>query len=162
MLPSLGLEWDWLQIRKRGPPQPRGQACGWVQAKPLHKGPLWFLGLALGSASPSGSRKMLPVWQLPEQLVLGQGAGPTPRPLSPSGDAGLLQLRALGSSPPFTARVPEAQGGGYRPEQHARTGTRTRTQHSGHFFSSHSPQEAVGCGLREGRRLSQPTVSESG
>lgn len=62
-----------------------GQARGWVQAKPPHKGPLWPLSLALGSASPSGSRKMLPVWQLQEQPVLGQGTGPTPRPPLPRG-----------------------------------------------------------------------------
>lgn len=68
----------WLQIRKQGPPQPRYQACGEVQAKPPHKGPLWLLSLDLSSMSPSTSGKMLPIWQLLEQPVLGQGTGPHP------------------------------------------------------------------------------------
>ena len=58
--PGLFGSWVWLQLRKQSPPQPRGQACGWVQTNSPHKGPLWLLGPALGSASPSGSRKMLP------------------------------------------------------------------------------------------------------
>lgn len=88
--------WVWLQIRKQGPPQPRYQACEEVQAKPPHKGPLWLLSLDLGSTSPSASRKMLPVWQLLEWPVLGQGTGPTPRPFLPIGDPRLQQLGLLG------------------------------------------------------------------
>lgn len=65
-----------------------------------------------------------------------------------------LAARALGSSPRFTAGVPEVQGGGHRPVQHTRTRTRTRTEHSGHFLSSHHTQEITEFGLREGEGLS--------
>ena len=152
--------WVWLQIRKLDPPQPRGQARGWVQAKPPHKGPLWPLSLALGSASPSGSRKMLPVWQLQEQPVLGptpsQGTGPTPRPPLPRGI-----LTPAAQNPwiwlPFHSQCPWGSGIEHWPKQYPWT----RIQHSGHFFSSHCPQEAVGFGLKEGRWLSRH-IADSG
>ena len=145
--------WVWLQIRKLGPPQPRGQARRWVQAKPPHKGPLWLLSLALGSASPSGSWKMLPVWQLLEPSVLGQGTGSTPGLLSPSGILDASSSELLGAatiSQPVSLRLRRWALASQHP--------RTRTQHSGHFFSSHCPQEAVGLGLREEKRLSHHIV----
>lgn len=103
----LGAGSDWMG---EDPPQSRGQAHGWVEAKLPHKGPLWLHGLALGSASPSGSRKMLPVWQLLERSVLGQGTSPTAGLSNPVGILDSGSFRALGSSSHFTAGVPEAQG----------------------------------------------------
>lgn len=89
--------WVWPQTKKQGPPWPSSCACGWVPVKPLHKGPLWC-SAGPGLASPSGSRKMFPVWQLPELLCLGRrSAAPRPGLLLP-GVPRLLPQGAFGSS----------------------------------------------------------------
>lgn len=68
--------------------------------------------------------------------------GPTPRPLLPSEDPGLLAAQSSCVQSSFLT-----QGRGHRPERHTRIRIRTRTQHSGFHYL----QEAAGFALDEGK-----------
>lgn len=116
-----------------------GQAQGWVQAKPPHKGPLWPLSLNLGSASPSGPGKCFPPGSSRSCLSWPRHWPHTQASLSQRyPDASCSE--PLDLAPISQPGVLEAQGLGNGCEQYPCT----RIQHFGQFFSSQCLLEAVG------------------